>query len=127
MPFDPADLTRTVRVKLHLCGCGCWVWTGATNPAGYAGVKMRGQRVLAHRYAYERLIGPIPPEMTIDHLCDRHRNCLNPAHMEAVTGSENSIRANKRRFHDDAPDRSLCTDPSTSTDQPTSPESATDE
>jgi uncharacterized protein YktB (UPF0637 family) len=40
---------------------------------------------------YERLRGPIPPTLTIDHLC-RNRICVNPDHMEPVTHRENTLR-----------------------------------
>jgi len=40
---------------------------------------------------YEALIGPIPEGLVIDHLC-RVRNCVNPAHMEPVTNTENVLR-----------------------------------
>ena len=49
--------------------------------------------VLAHRFMYEYLIGPIPDGMTIDHLC-RVRKCVNPMHMEVVTQKENMLRGN---------------------------------
>jgi hypothetical protein len=104
-----SDLTRTVRTKVHACGCGCWVWTGAHDSSGYATMKMKGRQRIVHRYAFERLIGPIPPDMTIDHLCDRHRDCINPDHMEVVSRSVNSTRANERRWHSDTADASDCT------------------
>lgn len=106
--YDHTDLTRTVRANIHLCGCGCWVWTGSCDTSGYAKFKLRGRTIPTHRYVYEHFLGPLD-ELTVDHTCDRHRNCLNPAHFEAVTRSENSIRANQRRFHDPDPDRSACT------------------
>lgn len=109
---DPSDLTRTVRTNIHVCGCGCWVWTGSTDSSGYAKFKLRARTVPVHRYVYEFYFEELG-DLTVDHLCDRHRNCLNPSHFEAVTRTENSVRANKRRFHDDEPDRSLCTNHST--------------
>ena len=53
-----------------------------------------------HRYAYEKLIGPIGEDMTLDHrMCTSHR-CIHPEHMDVVTRGENSTRANHTRWHD---------------------------
>lgn len=109
--MTPDDLTRLVRTKLHVCGCGCWVWTGSTDSSGYAKIKMRQRTVQVHRYVWVKAHGEITDDLTIDHLCDRHRNCINPDHMELVTRSENSVRANARRFHGGERDRSACTEP----------------
>ena len=106
-PVEIADFTRTVRVKTRQCGCGCYVWTGSTDFSGYAKTKFKGRTVMTHRYVYEKFVGPLG-DLTVDHLCDRHRLCLNPAHMEAVTRSENSTRANRRRWHEGDPDTSTC-------------------
>ena len=46
---------------------------------------------LAHRFAYETFVGPIPEGLTIDHLC-RIRHCVNPEHLEAVTDRVNILR-----------------------------------
>ena len=79
----------------------CWNWTGALSPDGY-GQFWNGKRVRAHRYAYETFIGPIPEELECDHLC-RNRACVNPAHIELVTSSVNSLRglapAMIKQFH----------------------------
>ena len=97
-------LTRTVRTKLALCpdeGCDCILWTGALDSSDYASFKMKGTVRIVHRYIYTKLVGPIEMEgeddVTIDHLCKGHRNCQNIHHMELVSRSENSIRANVRR------------------------------
>ena len=120
---DLTDVTRTVRTKIHLCGCGCWVWTGSVDGSGYPKMKMRSRMVKVHRYMCDRFVAPLPDDMTVDHLCDRHRNCVNPAHMEIVSGSENSRRANARRWHGGEVDRSLCTDAKVS--QPQQPQGET--
>lgn len=44
-----------------------------------------------HRVAYELRVGPIPEGMQIDHLC-RVRRCVNPAHLEPVSQTENIRR-----------------------------------
>lgn len=71
----------------------CWLWTAATT-GGY-GVFHVGGRTgrmhRAHRLAYESLVGPIPEGLQLDHLC-RVRNCVNPAHLEAVLREVNILR-----------------------------------
>lgn len=74
----------------------CWEWRGARNGRGYGSVTNGlGSSALAHRVAYEALVGPIPAGLTIDHLC-RNKVCLNAAHMEPVTREENSRRQVRR-------------------------------
>lgn len=70
----------------------CWLWKGpVTN--GYGALRAFGRSTYAHRVAWILLVGPIPPLLQIDHLC-RVRNCVNPAHMEVVTGKVNTLRGN---------------------------------
>lgn len=76
---------------------GCMEWTGGLNGVGYgqfyAGRSSLSQtgKVYAHRWAYERVKGPIPDGMFLDHLC-RNRRCVNPSHLEPVSPRENVIR-----------------------------------
>jgi hypothetical protein len=76
----------------------CWTWTGPLTKGGYGlfgltrtALGQRTKNVYAHRYSYERSKGPIPDGLQIDHLC-RNRRCINPDHLEAVTGSVNVRR-----------------------------------
>lgn len=69
---------------------GCWLWKRPT--AGrYGSMMVKGVRYQAHRLAYEMAIGPIPQGLQVDHLC-RVKHCVNPLHLEAVTGPENMRR-----------------------------------
>lgn len=69
----------------------CWIWAGGLTTEGYGQIKLDRRVLLVHRVMYERLVGPIPEGLHIDHLC-RVRNCVNPDHMEPVTCRENTLR-----------------------------------
>lgn len=80
---------------------GCWVWVGCPTPKGYGLFALRGPypsvRVSTHKWAYERLIGPVPEGLELDHLC-RNRMCCNPLHLEPVTHQVNMQRSVAVRF-----------------------------
>jgi hypothetical protein len=78
----------------------CWLWQGARNDHGYGMIRRDGAPTYAHRWSYEALVGPIPPERELDHLC-RVRTCVRPDHLEAVSHRTNLLRA--RAFRDDVP------------------------
>lgn len=85
--------SRFVRVDFET---NCWIWIGGHNGRGYGRLNFprssspRG--AYAHRVFYETLVGAIPAGMQLDHLC-RTRSCVNPDHLEPVTGAENMRRA----------------------------------
>lgn len=73
----------------------CWLWTATVTKGGYGMFYFNGHHVYAHRFAYEWFVGPIPAGLQIDHVRSRgcrHRHCVNPAHLEAVTQRENLLR-----------------------------------
>lgn len=93
---------------------GCWIWAGGmSGPYGdrpAISVRIDGQKkqVRAYRLAYEHFIGPIPDELTIDHVkerCAARPRCVNPEHCEPVTAVENILRSdgpaalNARKTH----------------------------
>lgn len=72
----------------------CWPWLAAKQRNGYGCIGRGGKyggMYRAHRVSYELAYGPIPKGLTIDHLCKR-RDCVNPAHLEAVTIQVNLLR-----------------------------------
>lgn len=70
---------------------GCWEWVGTINPDGYGQFRVDGSLRRAHRVLYEQSNGPIPPGLTLDHLC-RNRGCVRPDHLEAVSQRVNTMR-----------------------------------
>jgi hypothetical protein len=47
------------------------------------------RQIMAHRFAYEYLVGPIPDGLEIDHRCN-NRRCVNPNHLRVTTRKENA-------------------------------------
>ena len=97
---------RFLEANIDYAADGCWNWRNASARDGYGMVKIANKNRRAHRVVYEMLVGPIPDGLTIDHLC-RNRACVNPAHLEPVTLSENVKRAVPYRV---SPPPPLCAD-----------------
>lgn len=73
----------------------CWLWTGAQKKAGYGRFRVNKERVvLAHRFAYELLIGSVPDGEELDHVC-MVKQCVRPdgRHVQSVTHLVNVQRA----------------------------------
>lgn len=77
---------------------GCWNWLQYRSPQGYGRFTFGGKILVAHRWSYERFVGPIPDGLQLDHLC-RNTSCVNPDHLEPVTNAENQRRAAEARTH----------------------------
>lgn len=77
---------------------GCWLYQGVVDYHGYGILNHEG----AHRIAYRRAKGAVPPGTEIDHVwakgC-RYRRCVNPEHLEAVSHQENIRRGAEAKGH----------------------------
>jgi len=89
-PRDPATPWERLWRRVLVMPDGCWLWQGAQT-TGYGSAWNGVRTVLTHRWVYERLVGPVPEGLVLDHLC-RVRNCVNVLHLEPVTSGENTRR-----------------------------------
>lgn len=74
----------------------CWLWEGQILANGYGRFWDGERQVVAHRFAYELVVGPIPTGLQIDHVAERgctSKACVRPEHLEPVTQSVNLLRA----------------------------------
>lgn len=82
----------------------CWEWQGKSKVRGYGVLSLGGRgagKMLAHRFAYTLMVGPIPegggPHGTVVmHTCD-NRLCCNPAHLRLGTQADNVADMNRKR------------------------------
>lgn len=84
----------------------CWNWTGGKLGGGYGSLTVNGQRVLAHRFAWEITHGIIPDGLLCLHKCDRPP-CVNPNHLYIGTHSDNERDKQERFCRPDPGDHSL--------------------
>jgi hypothetical protein len=82
---------------------GCWVWIGRRGGGrrgeyGHVNVRVNGKHktLKAHRLAYVVFKGEIPNGMTVDHKCTNPL-CINPDHLDLVTGERNTQLRDERR------------------------------
>lgn len=92
LAFEGAMVPLRIVEKISRQADGCWIWTGSMHN-GYGRVGWKGRQSYgAHRAIYELFRGEIPRGLQLDHLC-RIPACVNPAHLEPVTGAENTRRS----------------------------------
>lgn len=75
--------------RVNVNEAGCWIWRFQKKRDGYGRLRDNGRNALVHRVAYETFVGPIPPEMQVDHLCFTPA-CCNPEHLRLLSLLENA-------------------------------------
>lgn len=85
------DIIDHVNGLATLDELGCLVWVGSCTRNGCGKIGREGRTRSAHRYIYEKFVGPVPEGLELDHLC-RNRKCILPSHLEPVTHAENMRR-----------------------------------
>lgn len=58
----------------------CWPWTGAKTKHGYGRINIAGRVAKAHRATYRELVGNVPDDADVCHVCD-NPPCCNPHHL----------------------------------------------
>lgn len=98
------------------CGCGsdlkrpdyaveerghttpCWIWQKSKTRDGYGYLGRGGKIVRAHRHYWEAVSGrKLRAGEEVDHECNI-RDCVNPAHLDAVTRTENIRRSSRTKL-----------------------------
>jgi hypothetical protein len=79
----------------------CWIWQRARDSKGYCKPYPPELKTTQHarRRYYERVRGPVPTGLVLDHLC-RVRLCVNPWHLEAVPRAINARRGKSAHLTD---------------------------
>ena len=90
--MSTSDLQRRITEHSTPSPDGCWRWDLYVTPDGYGRIWTPGRgSIQAHRAAYEAWRGPIPGDLTVDHICFT-TTCVNPSHLRLLPIEENSKR-----------------------------------
>jgi len=58
----------------------CWQWLGPTTANGHGKKTYCGKNIMAHRWIWEMLFGPIADGLVVYRTCATHA-CVNPHHL----------------------------------------------
>lgn len=75
-----AGQTTKPLVKLGKSPDDCWQWLSHISSSGHGKKTYCGRVVMAHRWMWEQLFGPIPYGMVVFNTCG-NKQCVNPHHL----------------------------------------------
>lgn len=96
--------------KLESAECGsreCVLWPRTVDRWGRGRIWHGKKLMLAHRWVWERLNGPIPDDLLVCHHCD-NPSCVNPAHLYLGTHADNMRDMTERKRYFAATDPERC-------------------
>lgn len=67
----------------------CLIWTGATTSTGRGSIYNGDKVISTHVFAWERINGPVPEGLILDHICHTGA-CCNIAHLRLATRGQNN-------------------------------------
>lgn len=79
MPYPGQPITQ--RVQIGKSPDDCWLWLGPTTEIGHGKITFAGRDMLAHRWIWSQLFGPIPEGAVVYPTCGVV-GCVNPHHLE---------------------------------------------
>jgi hypothetical protein len=78
---------------------GCWLWRGwRGGKKHYAYLGFCGHQVVAHRFLFELLVGPVPDGLDLHHECEVP-HCVNPDHLKILTKLQHKDRHRRIATH----------------------------
>lgn len=83
-----AGITLKALVKLGKRAEDCWQWLGPIDALGYGRKTFHGRDLLAHRWIWMQLFGPLDHALVIAQTCGNN-GCVNPHHLVAATHGTN--------------------------------------
>ena len=92
--LDPEDSFAYYTIPEPMTGC--MLWWGTVTHGGYGVLRIKGKIQRAHRYSWERSVGPIPDGLFLDHTCHTPA-CVNVEHLRLATATQNGQHRRGRR------------------------------
>jgi hypothetical protein len=93
---DAENFVRFMRhVELGPEVGSCWIWTGNKPDGRYGHFSVDGKTTKAHRWIYEQFYCQLADAEIVRHKCD-NPPCVNPAHLQCGSFSDNTRDAIER-------------------------------